>query len=106
MEGARLGFAGKISNPSRSMNELFEESEVQSLSPRLRWMQKHGIRTLERHDTGDKLKCDEAMKKTFDDVESRFYPDDSPYLAWGVDEIEALTRLAKNRNLKLWEGTK
>lgn len=69
------------------MNELFAESEMTSLSPRLKWMQEHGITTRE----------DEAM------------PSNERWLACGGGKVErgrteedALLELAVSIGISHW----
>jgi len=89
------------------MNELFKDSEIASKSPRLLWMEKHDIHTKERADlhkdegqweawVGD---YKEAINKMLDYEDG--YPDQSPDLAWGEDEQEALDVLAANMEIEL-----
>ncbi len=91
-----------------SGDTLFDVPE--SLSPRLAWMRKHGIQTLKRDD----LPCEAgrweayvgdyeaAVTKTINDSDARFYPDESPHLAWGQTEEEAVMELAQNNEWPLW----
>lgn len=91
-----------------SADELFPTPET--LSPRLVWMRRHEIKTLHRDDLPEKAGQWEAyigdyqtaVDKTINDTEARFYPDESPYLAWGETEEDAVLELAKNNQWKLW----
>lgn len=79
-------------------------------SPKRAWLKKRGIQTLQRTDipaeagrweayVGDYQK---AIDSTINDSEARFYPDESPHLAWGETEEDAILNLAKNNNWPLW----
>lgn len=87
------------------MTELFPEAEVRSLSPRLKWMQQHGIRTQENDPelefnwdawTGNRH---EAIIKSFEAFEQDAICD---CYATGKTEEEALAKLARAKGLKLW----
>ena len=90
------------------MTELFEVEE--SLSPRLKWMQKHKIQVeLNKHLAkakefepweawiGDTTR-DEACQKQLGEVGDIY----GPYYAAGATEEEALFWMAKSNGLKLW----
>lgn len=91
-----------------TQENLFDVPET--LSPRLAWLKKHEIKTLHRDDLSDEAGRWEAyvgeyqfaIDETFADRESGFYPDESPFLAWGETEDDAILELAKNNGWKLW----
>ncbi len=64
------------------MNDLFEIPE--SLSPRLLWIEKHGI-----------IICYDSCRK-------QFYAIGANDTGWGDTEDEALTQLALKLGVKLW----
>jgi len=70
-------------------NELFKESEVSLKSPRLRWMDRHGVHLL--HITGVDDIVDEPYRACCG----------SEY-AYGSTQDEALTNLCRNLGIKLW----
>lgn len=92
------------------MDTLFPASEIESKSPRLLWMERHGIQTMHRNDLPSDAgrweayvgEYEAAVTRTLTDSESRFYPDESPFLAWGETEEEAVLALAKNNRWPLW----
>lgn len=76
------------------MSELFDISE--SLSPRLAWMRKHGIQTLEGFDCVDQVPVWAA------------FPDEADIgkgtACDGDTEMEAIEKLAGRLNIKLWNA--
>lgn len=76
------------------MNSLFPNIPV-SKSPRLLWMERHGITLQPNPENEEKPFMAEMWKKGWGGIESRIH-------MLGKTEDDALTALAKAAGLKLW----
>lgn len=93
-------------------SELFPESEIASISPRLRWMQKHGCITMsfdEAHRWGewDKWIAGFADGVTGSDAIAQWFCDETgrngeTTVGVGATEDEAIVDLAQKFQVRLW----
>lgn len=86
--------------------ELFAESEMAALSPRLQWMHRHGVGTRE-HTNGESPSrweawignyADSLFSATMSDIDMDY----ASMFVWADSEMEALEELAKRNGWKLW----
>jgi hypothetical protein len=86
------------------MDELFPVE--QSLSPRLKWMQKHRIQVRRNEKVDEELGQWEVWQddygKAADIQMSRTGDLDGPYFVAATSEDEAITQFALSNKLKLW----
>ena len=92
---------------------LFPLAEIASKSPRLLWLESHGIRTLYRDDLPAKAgrweafvgDYEKAVEETLLSTHTDFYTYESHFLAWGETEEDAILALAENNGWPLWQNS-
>jgi len=85
--------------------ELFSESEMASKSPRLLWLDAHGIKTAKRNDLGPDVPPWEAWVGDYDESLQSITNgdwDSTNIFAIGETEEDAIEDLARNRGITLY----
>ena len=96
----------EINTNENNRMELFNESEIASKSPRLKYMEKHDIKTNKRTDLGPDCPAWEAWSGDYEESVARMLDgevcdlDLSPSIAIGLTEEEAIDNLARNRGIE------
>lgn len=83
------------------MTELFPPHEVAKDSPRMTWIQKHGVKTHHAPHCGDSPWC-AWERSNYPDGDEKGIPNNPELCGYGMTEAEAIQDMAKINRIPMW----